>query len=89
MLYFELLQDLTLVDDDLPWYSKIQLKPVYESQDVQAFWDVPVYAEHNEVRANRVDARMANQSGKDSEYHRENTQVWTASMGYESTVQGL
>ena len=71
VLYFELLQDLTLVDDDLPWYSKIQLKPLYESQDVQAFWDVPVYAEHNEVRANRVDARMVNQSGKYSEYHRD------------------
>ena len=65
VLYFELLRDLKLVDEVPPWYSKIQPKPLYESQDVQAFWDIPVYAEHNEVRANRVDARIVN--------HRERT----------------
>ena len=35
-----------------------------ESQDVQAFWDIPVFAEHNEVRANRVDARIVNHREK-------------------------
>ena len=51
VLYFELLQDLKLVDEVPPWYSKTQPKPLYESQDVQAFWDIPTFAEHNEVRA--------------------------------------
>ena len=31
---------------------------MYVSTDAQAFWDVPVYAEHTFVRANRVDARF-------------------------------
>ncbi|PFX17756.1 hypothetical protein AWC38_SpisGene17906 [Stylophora pistillata] len=31
--------------------------------------------EHNEVRANRVDARMVNPSGNDSEYHRDELPV--------------
>ena len=61
---FELLRDLKLVDEVPPWYSKIQPKPLYESQDVQAFWDFPVYAEHNEVRANWVDARIVNHREK-------------------------
>ena len=64
MLYFELLRDLKLVDEVPPWYSKIQPKPLYESQDVQAFWDIPVFAEHNEVRANSVDARIVNHREK-------------------------
>ena len=63
-LYFELLQDLKLVDEVPPWYSKTQPKPMYESQDVQGFWDIPVFAEHNEVRANRVDARIVNHREK-------------------------
>ena len=31
---------------------------MYVSTDAQAFWDVPIYAEHTFVRANRVDARF-------------------------------
>ena len=65
MLFFELLRDLKLVDKVPPWYCKIQPKPLYESHDVQAFRAIPVFSEHNEVRANRVDASMVN--------HRENT----------------
>ena len=64
VFYFELLRDLKLVDEVPPWYSKIQPKALYESQDVQAFWDIPVFAEHNEVRANRVDARIVNHREK-------------------------
>ena len=37
---------------------------MYESQDVQAFGDIPVFAEHNKVRANRVDAWIVNQREK-------------------------
>ena len=55
ILFFELLQDLSLRP---PWYSPLKPKPVYESNNAQAFWDVPLLAEHQEVRANRVDARI-------------------------------
>ena len=47
-----------------PWYSKIEPKPLHESQDVQAFSDISVFAEHNEVRANRVDGRIVNHREK-------------------------
>ena len=39
-------------------------KPVYESNNAQAFWDVPLFAEHQDVRANRVDARIINHVSK-------------------------
>ena len=37
---------------------------MYESNNAQAFWDVPLFAEHQEVRANRVDARIINHASK-------------------------
>ena len=60
VLYFELLQDLELIDEVPIWYSPVRPKPIYENSYAQAFWDVPLFAEHNEVRANRVDARVIN-----------------------------
>ena len=52
--------DLGLTDEVPPWYTPAKPKPVYESDDVQAYWDVPVFADHEEVRCNRVDARIVN-----------------------------
>lgn len=43
-----------------PWYSLTIPKPLYESDEVQAYWDVSVYAEHQEVRSNRFDAHIIN-----------------------------
>ena len=60
VLYFELLHDLELIDEVPIWYSPVRPKPIYENSYAQAFWDVPLFAEHNEVRANRVDARVIN-----------------------------
>ena len=76
VLYFHLSRDLKLVDEVPPWYSEIQPKPLNESQDVQALWDIPVYAEHNEVRANRMDARIVNAEIGHFKYavHRPDTQ---------------
>ena len=33
-------------------------KPVYKSEQVEAWLDVPVYADHHEVRSNWVDAKV-------------------------------
>ena len=44
VLFFEMLRDLKLADFVPPWYSRVEPKPMYESIDAQAFWDVPVYA---------------------------------------------
>ena len=47
-----------------PWYLPLKPKPVYESNNAQAFWDVPLFAEHQEARANKVDARIINHLSK-------------------------
>ena len=37
---------------------------MYESDLVTAYWDVPVYADHTEVRANKEDARFVDRDSK-------------------------
>ena len=64
VLSYEMLHDLGLIDEVPPWYSPAKPKPVYESDDVQAYWDVLVFADHEEVRCNRVDARIVNHKTK-------------------------
>ena len=64
ILFFEMLYSLDLIDSVSPWYSPTEPKPVYENDHAKAFWDVPVYADHVEVRANRIDARIIDNSAK-------------------------
>lgn len=64
IIFFELLKDYLLIETTPPWYSPIQPKPVYENNQVTAYWDVPVYAYNTEVRANRVDARFVDKGSK-------------------------
>ena len=37
---------------------------MYETHDAQAYWGVPVYADHVCVKANRVDKRFVDHKGK-------------------------
>ena len=62
ILFFEVLQDLSLVNSVPPWYSPLKPKPVFEENNAQVFWEVPLFAAHQDVRANRVDARINNES---------------------------
>ena len=64
VLFYELLRDQDLLEEVPPWYSPVTPQPVYKSEQVEAWWDVPVYADHQEVRANRVDARVVNHESK-------------------------
>ena len=64
ILFFELLKDHQLIEAVPPWYSPTQHKPLYQNDQVAAYWDVPVYADHMEVRANRVDARIVDKERK-------------------------
>ena len=59
LLFYKMLHNLGLTDEALSWYSPAMPRPVYESDDVQAYYEVPVFA-HHEVRCNRVDARIVN-----------------------------
>ena len=66
IIFFEMLHSLDLVDSVPPWYLPSEPKPVYQNDQAQAFWDVPVYADHvlRTVRANRVDARILDSTAK-------------------------
>ena len=63
-MFYEILRDQDPLEEVPPWYSPMMPKPVYKSEQVEAWWDVPVYADHQEVRANRVDARVVNHLSK-------------------------
>ena len=64
ILFYEMLHDLGLIDEVPSWYSPAKPKPVYESDDMQAYWDVPVFGNHEEVKCNRVDAQIVNHKTK-------------------------
>ena len=44
VLFYETLRDQDLLEEVPPWYSPVMPKPVYKSEQVEAWWDVPVYA---------------------------------------------
>ena len=46
------------------YYSTIKPHSVYERAEVQAYWDVRVYEEYQELKANRIDARIVNNGEK-------------------------
>ena len=48
---------------------------VCTSEQVEAWWDVLVHADHHEVRANRVDARVVNSEISREEERGENYEV--------------
>ena len=58
------MQEVGLVDSVPPWYSPLKPKPVYEANNAQPFWGVPLFKEHQEVRASRVDARIMSHESK-------------------------
>ncbi|XP_022783739.1 uncharacterized protein LOC111324448 [Stylophora pistillata] len=67
VLFYELLYHEGFIDEIPPWYSPDKPKPVYESENVKAYWDVPIYAdqqEYQDLRANRIDTRIVNHQEK-------------------------
>ena len=60
ILFFEILRECGLIDKIPPWYSQVVPKRLYVNENRKAFWDVHVYAENAEVRANRIDAQIIN-----------------------------
>ena len=71
VIFFEMLHSLDLMDSVPPWYSLSEPKRVYQNDRAQAFWDVPFYADHVTVRANRIDARIVDSTAKSVMNNRE------------------
>ena len=65
ILFFELLREHGLIEKVAPWYSPVMPKPAYQNTTSEAFWNIPIYAEHNEVRTNRIDARLVSHERKE------------------------
>ena len=64
VLFFDIMEDLGLIEASPPWYSPTKPQPVYEGVYAQAYWDVPVFGEYQDLRANRIDARIVNHQEK-------------------------
>ena len=80
-------------------------KTAYQKTTSEAFWDIPVYAEHNQVRANRIDARLVSHERKEvctiemscpwaesrakKDDRGKDTQVWAHDVGTEAEIQWL
>ena len=63
-LFFEMLKVMKLANTFPPWYSPKVPEPHYESVEAQAFWDVPVYSEYNDMKANRAEDRFVDRKSK-------------------------
>ena len=46
------------------------------------FWDIPIYAQHNEVRANRIDARLVSQERKEDKTLKYGPMMWELKQRY-------
>ena len=104
VLFFDLLCDMGLIESAPSWCSPETPKPEYKNDRASAFWDVPVYAEKTEVRANRIDARVVDKHKKEvvllemscpwmanrkQNEEEKNLEVCTARMGDPSAVPTL
>ena len=47
-----------------PWFLPAQPKPMYESDQVTTYCDVPVCADQTVVRANRINTRFVDRGSK-------------------------
>ena len=58
-------------------------KPAYQNTTSEAFFgDIPIYAEHNEVRAYRIDARLVSQERKEEKTLKYGPMMWELKQRY-------
>ena len=66
ILFFEILTKYNLLPrEEYAWYERISPTPVYENEILKASWDLPLFAEQVEVRANRIDAPVIDKVKKE------------------------
>ena len=65
ILFFEMLRSLDLITTTAPWYSKARPKPIYQNDPVVAYWDVPLFADTTNVKANRINGRIIDKDRKE------------------------
>ena len=57
VLFWEMPREPQLSDTVPPWYSPVVPKPIYESPEAQAYWDIPVFAVSEQLKQNRLDEK--------------------------------
>ena len=62
--FFEVLRSLDLITKVEPRFSQVTLKPLYENEHATAFWDLPLFADTTQVKANRIDATIIEKTSK-------------------------
>ena len=65
ILFFEFLQENGLIEEVPPWYSPVMPKPANRNTTIKTFWDIAIYSEHDEVRANWINARLVSHERKE------------------------
>ena len=64
ILFFQVIRALDLVTSEVPWFSTIQPKPMYENDRAITYWDIPLYADNTYLKANRIDATIVDNENK-------------------------
>ena len=64
ILFFEVLRSLDLITKVEPWFSQVTPKPLYENEHATALWDVPLFADTTQVKANGIDATVIDKTSK-------------------------
>ena len=64
ILVFQVIRALDQVTSEVPWFLKIQHKPMYENERTIAYWDIPLYTANTHLKANRIDATIVDKENK-------------------------
>ena len=62
--FFEVLRSLDLITKVEPRFSQVTPKPLYENEHATAFWDLPLFADTTQIKANRIDATIIEKTSK-------------------------
>ena len=66
-IMFKCLHKINMISTFPAWYTKICIKPLYESEEIEVFWDIPEYSgmeEHSDEEPLRPDGKIVNKTSK-------------------------
>ena len=66
-IMFKILHKYKLITDFPPWYTKVSIKPMYQNEEIEVFWDIPEYSGYDndlEHRPLRPDGKIINKKTK-------------------------
>ena len=55
-----------MINEVPAWYTKICIKPLYESEEIKVYWDIPEYSgvEETDDKPLRPDGKIINKTSK-------------------------